>query len=113
MACFYRFETVDIPLLLKPTGVLYDYSHIVVSIVQNGITKVNKHENDLEIDTENDTIIISLSQEETSKFVGGVRDPREALIQVNIYYNDHERDVSTVGTINVFDNLYDKVIDNE
>lgn len=113
MARFYRFETIEIPLKFTPTGVLNNYRHIIVSIEQNGI-QINKNENELSIDTENDLITISLSQEETSKFYGGnLTTPEKANIQVNIYYESTERDVSTIGTIDVYDNLYKEVITDE
>lgn len=114
MARFYRFETVDIPLKLTPVGVLENYSKIVVSIAQEGMTQINKDESQLGIDVGNDIITLSLSQEETSKFAGGnCNNPRKATIQVNIYYESTERDVSTTGTIDVYDNLYKEVISNE
>ena len=115
MAHFYKYETVDIPLKFTPTGVLENYSHIVVSIGQKGIVQIDKTEEDsgLEIDVENDTIVLSLSQEETGKFTGGDSISNKAQIQVNIYYDNAERDVSTVGTIDVYNNLYEKVIRDE
>lgn len=113
MARFYKYETVDIPLKFTPTGVLEDYSKIVVSILQSGIVQIDKTEEDLLIDVNEDTITLSLSQEETGKFFGGQDTPSKAKIQVNIYYENKERDVSTVGTIDVYDNLYKKVIEDE
>ena len=114
MARFYRFETIEIPLKFTPAGVLTDYKHIVVSIAQEGMTQIDKTEEDLIIDTEEDTIVLSLSQEETGRFAGGDNNsPRQAQIQVNIYYESTERDVSTVGTIDVYNNLYKKVIADE
>lgn len=113
MAKFYRYETVDIPLVFTPAEVLEGYEHIIVSIHQAGV-KIDKTEEDLTIDVANDTITLSLSQEETGQFIGGDNNnPKKAYIQVNIYYNNSERDVSTVGSIDVYDNLYDKVIENE
>lgn len=114
MARFYTYETVDIPLIFTPTGVLEGYQHIVVSVAQKGMAQVDKTEEDLNIDVANDTITLSLSQEETGQFIGGDNNsPRKAQIQVNIYYNNSERDVSTVGNIDVYNNLYEKVIENE
>ncbi len=114
MARFYKYETIDIPLKFTPTGVLNNYKHIVVSIIQNGIIQIDKTEDDLSIDINEDTITISLSQEETGKFSGGdENNPKMAKIQVNIYYENKERDVSTVGIIDVYDNLYKKVIEDE
>lgn len=108
MASFYRFETISMPLKFTPEGVLEDYKHIIVSISQNGVLLINKNEDDLVIDSTTDTITISLSQEETGLF-----QPTKAYIQVNIYYNDSERDVSTQAAIDVLDNLYEKVITDD
>ena len=113
MAKFYRFETVDIPLKFTPTGVLNDYKHIVVTISQDNMIKIDKTEDELIINENEDRIILSLSQEETGKFAGGKTTPRIADIQVNIYYETAKRDVSTVGTIEVYDNLYKEVITDE
>ena len=114
MAYFYRYETVDIPLKFTPTGVLNGYKHIVVSINQDEMVKIDKDDNDLDINVEEDIITISLSQEETSQFSSGSdNNPRKAKIQVNIYYNNSERDVSTIGFIDVYDNLYKQVMTND
>ena len=113
MARFYRFETIDIPLEFTPEGVLNNYKHIVVSIAQDGIVQIDKTEDDMIIDVENDKIIVSLSQEETGKFISGNEKVAKAKIQVNIYYENSERDVSAVETIDVYDNLYKKVIADE
>ena len=114
MARFYRYETVEIPLVFTPVGILEGYKHIVVSIVQKGMTQINKTEEDLNINVGTDTITLYLTQEETGKFMGGENNnPRKAEIQVNIYYNNSERDVSTVGSIDVYNNLYSKVIKDE
>ena len=113
MARFYRYETVDIPLKFTPSGVLENYKHIVVTISQDGMIKINKTEDNLSIDVNEDLITLSLSQEETGKFGGGKTTPRQADIQVNIYYESTERDVSTIGTIDVYENLYNQVINDE
>lgn len=114
MASFYKYETVEIPLKFTPEGVLNGYKHIMVSIVQNGIVQVDKSEEELNIDTEEDTITVLLSQEETGMFMGGdLQEPITAQIQVNIYYENAERDVSTIGEIDVYNNLYSKVMEDE
>ena len=107
MAKFYIYETTSLTLKFTPTEILDDYKHIIISIAQ-GKTQLNINENDLEIDTTNDTITFSLSQEETGLF-----EPGKAYIQVNIYYESTERNVSTCSAIDICDNLYKKVIDNE
>lgn len=116
MASFYKYETVDIPLIFTPSGVLDGYKHIVVSLAQCGETLVNKTEedDDLDIDVANDTITLHLSQEDTGLFSGGdIGSPLKANVQVNIYYNNTERDVSAVKSIDVYENLYSKVIEDE
>lgn len=115
MAQFYTYETVDIPLMFQPKGVLVDYRHIIVSLRQNSTdVQINKDENDLDIDVENDKITISLTQEETAMFDGGdEKNPGVVRIQVNIYYENTERDVSAVKIIKVHNNLYKKVINYE
>lgn len=115
MAHFYTYETVEIPLVFEPEGILEDYRHIVVSLRQNSTgTQIDKSENELGIDVENNTISIYLTQEETAKFVGGdEQNPSYAQIQVNIYYENTERDVSGVKSIKVYNNLYKKVITDE
>lgn len=109
MAHFYRYETAGITLKFKPENVLEDYQKIIVSLRQNGNIQIDKNENELGIDSENGTILINLSQEETGKF----EDNNKILVQVNIYYDDESRNVSTMGEIQVYDNLYKKVITNE
>lgn len=114
MKGFYRYETVDIPLVFTPNEVLEGYKHIVVSIAQDKSTRVNKTEDDIDIDVAENKITVHLSQEETGMFDGGDRNnPRKAQIQVNIYYNNAERDVSTVGILDVYDNLYKEVINDD
>ena len=112
MAKIYKYETPTFTLKFSPEGILTDYKHIVVSIVQRGITQIDKNEDELSIDSNNDTITLSLTQEETSQFDGS-KYPSQAEIQVNIYYNDDNRSVSTRGSIDIYDNLYDKVITDE
>lgn len=107
MAHFYTYETKPLTISFTPSDVLDSYKKIVISFEQGGVL-VNKFEDDLEIDTENGKISLNLSQEETSKFHEG-----SAKVQVNIYYDFSERDVSKKATIEVRDNLYKKVINDE
>lgn len=107
MPHFYVWETKPLTIRFTPEGVLDSYEHIIISIEQGGII-VNKTESEMEVDTIAGTITLNLSQEETGKFRKG-----NALIQVNIYYDFAERDVSKQATIEVRDNLYKKVITHE
>lgn len=114
MAHFYTYETVEIPIKFTPAGVLGNYRHIIVSIVQDDIARIDKKDNDLSIDVVNDTVVVSLSQEETALFRGGNQNtPKTAHIQVNIYYDSTERDVSIIKDINIYNNLYKKVVNDE
>lgn len=110
---FYVYETKDLVLKFTPTGVLDNYKEIVVSIYQDNVGQIDKTTEDLVIDTEEDTITVSLSQEDTGQFEGGsMNNPRQAIIQTNIYYNStEERDVSKMATLQVLDNLYKEKID--
>lgn len=62
----------------------------------------------LGIDEETGIITMHLSQEETGLFKEGVVE-----LQVNIYYENTERDTSTAVLITAKDNLYKKVMTNE
>ena len=107
MAHFYVYETVDIPIKLKTenTEILKDYTEIVVSIVQkNPLVQIDKFTDEIGINVETNTLTIHLSQEETAKFYAD----KVAEVQVNIYYENTERDTSAKGTIDVLENLYKK-----
>ena len=106
MVGFYIYETETFQIKLNKDNVLNDIKHIIVSISQPAReVQVDKKDNEIGIDEENNIISVSFSQEETAKFK-----PGNAEIQVNIYYNNSERDVSSKGQIEVRDNLYKKVI---
>lgn len=104
---FYRLETVTFNIKLVEEGhehILQGYRHIVVTLKQLG-TILNKTEEQLGVDTNEDTITMYLTQEETEQFVVGMCE-----IQVNVYYDDSERDVSTIGQIEVRRNLYKEIM---
>ena len=107
MSSFYRFQTKPYTLHFnKPDDVLDGYSQIIVSLGQGGIEKVIKTNEDLQIDVENNNIIVDFSQEDTGLFRAG----EDAELQVNIYYENTERDVSAKVTIKVLDNLHKKIM---
>lgn len=113
-AYFFVYETVDIPLLFEPDGALEGYKKIVVSLAQFGTTIIEKWQDELGIDVENNRINLSLSQEETAMFTGGKKcDPKIVDIQVNIYYETQERDTTFNEIIEVYSNQHKKVISNE
>ena len=105
---FYIYETKLIPLKFKRQGILDNLKEVMVSIKQLNV-QINKNEDDLGIDTDNNIINVYLTQEETAKFQPG----RSGKMQVNLYYDDKERDVSVEIEVKVYDNLYRKVMGNE
>lgn len=104
MAHFYAWETVDLPLKLSRTGALEDVKEVVVSLKQ-GKTQIEKSGAELGLDTENDTINMHLSQEDTSQFTPGT-----CYVQVNLYYANTERDTSTQASIEVRSNLHKELM---
>lgn len=111
MAYFFIWETVDFPLQLSfkdPTiegKVLDEYSKVVVSLKQES-TLLEKSDEDLGIDVENDIINLYLSQEETAMF----KPNKQLSLQVNIYYDNTERDVSFETFVDVYNNLHKEVM---
>ena len=114
MESIYTYTTPSFTISFKESNVLTNYRKIVVSLKQDGITEIDKFEDDLEIDLEQDTITVEFTQEETGKLFGGKPDdPNYARIQVNIYYEDEDRNSTSTETIEVYSNLYEDVIGNE
>ena len=115
-AFFYIYETVDFPIIVtaeETTGILDGYKEVIVSFGQNGNEILTKDSSmsDVSIDTETDTINVHLSQEDTSKFkVSKTDDVTTADVQVNILYEDKERDASASTEIEVRNNLHKKVM---
>ena len=106
MVGFYIYETETLVLKILREEALKGFKEVVVSIYQNTSgAEINRLSSELGIDEENDTVTISLSQEDTALFK-----PGKALIQVNIYYDNTERDVTTMAEIEVKNNLYRRVI---
>lgn len=106
---FYQWETVDFPIKLEYSdgtgGVLDGYKDVKATLSQAGIL-LTKGIDELGIDADNDIVNMHLSQEETARFVVG-----SCELQVNIYYHDTERDVTTRGRIMVEKNLYKELMD--
>ena len=105
-AGFYIFETKPLTLKFKPDGVLVNSREIIVTILQ-GVSgaMVEKTGADLTINLAENAVELHMSQEETAKF-----QPGTALIQVNILYDDEERDTSVQGKMNVYDNLHREIM---
>ena len=113
MAFFYIWETWPCTLTLTTddeSSPLDDYDEIIVSFAQ-GSRLVELTGNRLIVDDQAGTITLSLTQQETGKFSAGTPEkPQYAKVQVNVYYLDHERDVSAQGSVEIRDNLHKKVM---
>lgn len=106
-AGFYIYETKPLTLRFKPDGVLVNSKEIIVTILQ-GIsgTLIEKTGADLAINLTDNTVTIHLSQEETARF-----QPGTAQVQVNILYEDRERDTTVQAQIGVYDNLHREIME--
>lgn len=100
MAYFYEWETVDVTISLDRENALVDVEKAVVSFGQIGGNVLSKSD-DLELDTEANTITVHLNQDETGKLSEG-----ETSVQINLYYDTGERDTSDKAYLFVRDNLY-------
>lgn len=111
MAFFYIWETVDFPIQIHSEDgeqVLVDYKDIIISLSQNNVLiEKDTSSPDVAIDDENDIINMHLSQEETGQFKAN----KEVRIQVNILYNDEERDTTSEATIQALSNLHKEVME--
>ena len=104
-AKFYQYETVDLLLkIIKDTTALQDYDEVIVTVAQQN-TVVNI--SNFEVDTDEGTITVHMSQQETGKFKKG-----RATLQVNIYKNKR-RKATGYGDITVLENLYKKVMGDD
>lgn len=119
-AFFYIYETVDFPIEVtskdETTGILDGYKKVIISFGQNGNEVLAKDSSmsDVSIDTESDIINVHLTQEDTSKFkVSKTDDVSTADVQVNILYEDKERDASASTEIEVRNNLHKKVMGDD
>lgn len=101
-AYFYIYETVTFPIQLSDTGALQDIDKIIVSLKQKTV-QLDKENPDYNEQT--GVINLYLTQEDTALFKQGLVD-----LQINLYYDDHERDVTKKVQIQALDNLYKKVI---
>ena len=104
---FYAWETCDLVITLEYPDRLQNYDTVCVSVSQSYRTRtgVLNIDQNLDIDTGSGTIIAHLGQTDTAMFIAGI-----ALVQINIYYNDGERDTSEQAQIEVRDNLLKEVM---
>lgn len=106
MAGFYIWETKTLHLQLKPETALDGVKNVIVTLAQEWAgTKVEKSTSDLVIKEDVGQINVHLTQEETGQFV-----PGKVRIQVNLLYNDSERDTTVQGVVEARDNLHRKVM---
>lgn len=114
LAGFYAWETIDLELIIEPSGVLDGFEQIMVSVVQSS-HRVNKQYYSGSPEVSGDVINLHLNQEETGLFKfypqsecgANTQNPR---VQVNILYPDGERDASTIELLDLYENLYKKVM---
>lgn len=108
-ASFFQWETAPLTIIIEndqgepAQGVLEDVKNLVVSFRQ-GSVKEDWFLDDVSLDVENSAINIHFDQERSGKFDGD----STIKVQVNILYNNNERDATIKGKIDVLDNFYDK-----
>ena len=118
MTEFYVYETVDFSINLTSKtqiAILEDVKDLVISFKQviknayrnnRAFLEKNLSSDDIELDIENSRLNVHLSQEDTSKFI-----PNNIVqVQINILYNNEERDTSVKGEIMALDNLHEEVM---
>ena len=113
MAGFYQFETASLRVKVTAedgSNPLDGFRSIVVSLDQGDGRGMYHGDYAFEagapeVDIAEQTINLDFSQEETGKYAA-----MPARVQVNIYYDDAERDATVEGEIEVLENLYRKVM---
>lgn len=111
-----EWTTSEIEFALKdpeghvPEGILENLKDASV-IIKQGLVGIEKRLEDMGIDVGEGTMTIHLSQAETGRLDGGTRaNPRTANIQVNLYYENGERDASYEAQVAVLRNLHDRAM---
>ena len=111
MSCFQEpdfriFETANLPIRVRQQGALEGYKLIITSIKQlNVLLEFNSDDPNINVDVDENLIYLHLSQEDTSKFKKG-----PAILQINVYYHDEEREASSTAEIYIGDNLHKEVM---
>lgn len=116
-AYFYQYETTELTITVRGEGKpLEGYDKIVVSLDQ-GAGRGMYHGDYVyeagspDVDTDASTVTLYMGQEETGRYAASADDGTpNTKVQVNVYYTDHERDVTLEGELTVRENLYRKVI---
>lgn len=109
-AFFYIYETVDFPIQITAVDgskdILKDCKNLIVSLGQGSLLlEKDLSSPDIGLDIDNNIINLHLSQTDTCRFKQG-----EVIIQVNILYEDTERDTSAQGKIDALNNLHRKIM---
>lgn len=107
---FFQWETKSFEVLIEGAEApLQNWKQVIVTLGQNKKAKVNLCTSVdapnpyLEVIEAEDKLVVHLSQEDTGLFKEGM-----CTIQVNIYYEDTERDTTFDETISVYGNMYKK-----
>ena len=111
MFSFFVWETVNIPMLLigkdDETGILNDCKDVVISFYQQGfLLEFYKDDANVGIDVENDKLNVYLGQEQTGMFKPDVI----ITVQVNVLYENAERNTTCTGAIRPLANLHRKIM---
>ena len=107
---FFQWETADVKIMLVDQddnpipGILNGVKDVTASFVQ-GINSQHFHLEQLGVDPATSSIFVRFEQEQSAVFIKG-----KAEVQVNIYYDNAERDTSLKGVINIYDNLYKRIM---
>lgn len=113
MASFYVWETVDFKLVLEKDGggVFDGIKDVIVSFRQPTGGRKAMVEKDLKsgsliVDGAENSIIVHLGQEDTAVFKAA----KDVLVQVNLLYENGERDTSVQESIEALSNLHEEVM---
>ena len=107
---FYQYETDDMQLRIEDAegqpaaGVLDGLTGAVVTIAQ-GCVRAEWGIDELGLDSENSIINLHMAQEQSGMFM-----PGPAMVQVNLLYEDSERDTTTQAEVMVLQNLHRQVM---
>lgn len=110
MGEFYIWETKDFNFQLEwqegSTGSLNDLKDAIISFQQGKVLlEKDISSPDVGIDADENIIFVHLSQTDTGSFVEG-----KVKVQINLYYEDTERDATVKIELNVLDNLHKGVM---
>lgn len=116
MAEIFAFSTDELSFELrdaegeKPEGIFDGIKEVIVTLSQGG-DPIEKKLSDggIGLDDEDASVNVRFDQDDTALLRGGTLDkPRTADIQVNLYYQNTDRDVTHEAKIPVYRNLHPK-----